>query len=398
MPRSRAVVLALTILVGCGSVGCGSRQAAGTSTVEAAVVVHIPCVREPCAAGAGEAAPATPALTGRAPITMLALGHEHSCALTNDGAVYCWGDNAHGQLGETGGSQSPIPSAVPSLPPMAAVWAGYDSVCGRTQDNAQLFCWGDTGLPRSGGGFASALPFRDVRYVALGYQKGCFLTGDAQLFCWGDYGRPHGPIWDGPQRVRVEGVVGVSLSFLRGCATTSRGRLSCWGQRPSHIGIESVRGSDLWTYAELRSVQAVAFAEGPQVLPLVLSEQNTLYQVEVGESYGHGAEHHLGRHSFPLADVVQIAAGADHSCARTSGGVVACWGLNSRGQVGDGTETQRRDEPRPLPMTGLQEVATGSSHTCARTEQQLFCWGSNEHGQLGVDIRHAANVPQEVPW
>ena len=392
MQRSHVAVVALAVLA-----GCGSRQEVGTST-EAQLVVHVPCVREPCNGGEQEEAPAELVLTGRPPISMLALGHEHSCALTQDGAVYCWGDNAHGQLGETGGDESAIPSAVPSLPPMAAVWAGYDSVCARTQDDAQLFCWGDTGLPRSGDGFATALPYRDVRYVSLGYRKGCLLTGDAQLFCWGDYGRPHGPIWDGPQRVRVDGVAGVSLGFIRGCATTSRGRLQCWGQHPPYIATERIRGTDFWTYGELREVRAVAFGEGPQALPLVLSEQGTTYQVEVGEAYGHSADHHLGRHAYPLADVVQIVAGANHNCARTSAGVVSCWGSNNRGQIGDGSDAERRDEPRTLSITGFEEVAAGSMHTCARTEDRLFCWGSNENGQLGVDVRHAANVPQEVPW
>ncbi|HJL18799.1 MAG TPA: hypothetical protein RMH99_24265, partial [Sandaracinaceae bacterium LLY-WYZ-13_1] len=73
-------------------------------------------------------------------------------------------------------------------------------------------------------------------------------------------------------------------------------------------------------------------------------------------------------------------------------------GFNSRGQVGDGSEARRRDEPRPLDLVGVREIAAGHDHSCARTEARLYCWGSNDRGQLGLENVHRANHPIEVAW
>jgi hypothetical protein len=47
------------------------------------------------------------------------------CALTDDGAVACWGDNEHWQLGvKTRGEARPTPESVPGLGPVRALTAG----------------------------------------------------------------------------------------------------------------------------------------------------------------------------------------------------------------------------------------------------------------------------------
>lgn len=83
----------------------------------------------------------------------------------------------------------------------------------------------------------------------------------------------------------------------------------------------------------------------------------------------------------------QVAAGTSHACARLSGGTVRCWGLNGNGQLGDGTTTQR---PVSVPVTGLTGVAlvvAGGAFTCALLNPGASgtakCWGLNTNGQLG---------------
>ena len=86
---------------------------------------------------------------------------------------------------------------------------------------------------------------------------------------------------------------------------------------------------------------------------------------------------------LPLTD---IAAGGFHGCGIDSLGEAWCWGWNNRGQLGSGTP---KDAPRAKPrlvVGGLRLTAItgGHDHTCAiDVAGDVWCWGSNEAGQLG---------------
>src|SRR5262249_12280133 len=82
-----------------------------------------------------------------------------------------------------------------------------------------------------------------------------------------------------------------------------------------------------------------------------------------------------------LTDAVELAAGGVHTCARRSTGAVICWGSNAYGQAGDGTVTTRRPAPVPVAdLTDVVELAAGGAHTCARRSTgAVACWGDNRH-------------------
>ena len=95
--------------------------------------------------------------------------------------------------------------------------------------------------------------------------------------------------------------------------------------------------------------------------------------------------------------VTAIAAGLFQSLALTSDGRVFAWGVNSRGQLGDGTTTSRTT-PRAVITTGalagktVIAIAAGNFHSLALTsDRQIFAWGNND-GALGdgtLTERHA---------
>jgi alpha-tubulin suppressor-like RCC1 family protein len=80
-----------------------------------------------------------------------------------------------------------------------------------------------------------------------------------------------------------------------------------------------------------------------------------------------------------------ISAGFDATCAVTTDFHAYCWGSNGRGELGDGTTT---DRIRPTAVAGglrFRTVATSFQHTCGLTypDSRIFCWGWNSDGQLG---------------
>src|SRR5689334_6315531 len=87
---------------------------------------------------------------------------------------------------------------------------------------------------------------------------------------------------------------------------------------------------------------------------------------------------------------VEITAGYAHTCARQYGGDLYCWGSNGLGQIGLG-ESDPLGQPTPTPcasgapcvtaptlvMGGVSQVTAGDAHTCAiNTSADAYCWGN----------------------
>jgi alpha-tubulin suppressor-like RCC1 family protein len=135
-----------------------------------------------------------------------------------------------------------------------------------------------------------------------------------------------------PPAVRVDSV---ALGGWHSCAITDAGRLLCWG---TNDRLQLGDGSE-W--------EPNLFRVTPSTVP--------------------GMESH----------VAEVAAGDEHTCARKHDGSVWCWGGNWLGQAGDATEFQL---PLPLRVQGIDDavrIAAGSIHTCAvRSDRSLWCWGA----------------------
>jgi alpha-tubulin suppressor-like RCC1 family protein len=91
-----------------------------------------------------------------------------------------------------------------------------------------------------------------------------------------------------------------------------------------------------------------------------------------------------------------VTPGTGHTCAQVGYGLY-CWGRNDNGELGDSTLTLRT-LPVPVPFTwpggaSVGAVALGDSHTCVTTSvAELYCWGSDSSGQLGIGSQNDRRV------
>lgn len=95
-----------------------------------------------------------------------------------------------------------------------------------------------------------------------------------------------------------------------------------------------------------------------------------------------------------------ISTGAEHTCALTHTGDVACWGANDDGQLGIGITSGTADTPQAVLKTDLAQpiaLGTGNSVSCALLASgQVRCWGSNGSGKLGIDDITVGESPQPL--
>src|SRR5690554_560603 len=93
-----------------------------------------------------------------------------------------------------------------------------------------------------------------------------------------------------------------------------------------------------------------------------------------------------------------VSAGAEHSCGIQVDGSLWCWGQQEYGRLGDGGSA-RLAVPSPVQVgsdTSWEEVSVGGEQSCGRQGDDLYCWGFNTNGQLGV-VAPESSVVQPSP-
>lgn len=202
-----------------------------------------------------------------------------SCAWTDAGALFCWGSNQAGQLGlGTTGDAMLTPHQVPGLPKVVSAGTSGGATCALTGEGA-VWCWGAGAAPtpsqmstlgtdnaqlhvadthrcvlKSGGGVwcwggpfgqqpkALALPFGPVVQLGLGQHTTCALLEGGAVHCWGK--NDAGQLGDGTQVDHMESASAVLVTDdavriwsgrASSCAWKKDGSVVCWGYLPMNI-------------------------------------------------------------------------------------------------------------------------------------------------------------------
>jgi len=310
------------------------------------------------------------ALSGKT-ITAIAGGTGTMCAVAS-GQAYCWGKGAAGKLGNGGTADSSVPVAVDTSGVLAgktvtAISVGYTNVCAVA--SGAVYCWGGQNNGGLGNNSAvdSSIPVavdtsgvlagKTVTAVGTSAGGSCAVANSA-AYCWGNYWRGEGSSSNGPLvpvAVSVSGVLaGQAVSKLAGGVGSSGtsntcalavGAVYCWGE-----GTSGALGNSLTTNS---------------AVPVAVTTSGVLS----GKT------------------ITKISGGQAFYCAIASGGGAYCWGDGGYGKLGNGGSGT---SSAPVAVTSgavagrtITDISAGSRVACAIADAQAYCVGYGSGGMLG---------------
>ena len=177
-------------------------------------------------------------------------GAQHTCALTSDGTAYCWGRNDRGQLGDATSFNRLVPVAVSGGLKFERIAAGGFNIghtCALT-NNGAAYCWGDNERGQLGIGTVDVLVSHPTPQLVAGGltftrlsaglgRHNCALTAAGIAYCWGE--NSYGALGDGSSVDRATPIpVSGGLAFAQvsaggfvghSCGFDANGAAYCWG-------------------------------------------------------------------------------------------------------------------------------------------------------------------------
>ena len=119
-------------------------------------------------------------------------GRDYTCAVARNARAFCWGNGSFGKLGNGSLAEYHVPTAVAGGLSFERVTTGAFHACGETTLNV-AYCWGSNGLGSVGDGTRTdrSIPTAvtgGLRFseVSAGGFHTCGRTPDAVAYCWGD--------------------------------------------------------------------------------------------------------------------------------------------------------------------------------------------------------------------
>jgi alpha-tubulin suppressor-like RCC1 family protein len=354
-------------------------------------------------------------------IKKIFVAQYHSCALSLDNLMFCWGYNGSGQLGTGNLTDSPVPvqvkiSGLPDNQAITDIGGTNNTTCAIV--TGKIYCWGANGAGQLGIGVSgnrstptlvststssspSPLPasYNATSLSTSGSraQLMCAIA-DTKAYCWGQ--NDVGSVGDG--------ATGSTNNRYAPTKVNDGGVLS--GKVVTTISLDGYIGGSEEPSTGFGHVCAVAGTSNGTVI------SNTAVYC-----WGENASGQLGNASItdssvPVAvrtngvlsgKIIQdVKVGLKHSCALASDGLasggVYCWGYNASGQVGDSSNTSKAIpyavtlETGNLTASNVISIGAGGNRGCAViTDGRTFCWGLNTTGQIGDGTQISRNKPTE---
>jgi alpha-tubulin suppressor-like RCC1 family protein len=323
------------------------------------------------------------------PVVSIAAGEQHTCAILQKGSIRCWGYGGDLALGNGNGKDYTVgddevpgemkDAIIYSNSPFVQLAAGDHHTCMLTQNGA-VKCWGDSpegalgyGYSTKTGGWLGNVPMGGAAHALVaGAEHTCAIVDSGAIRCWGEatslgYGGGDN-IGDDEQPSELgaislgDAVVQLAAGDRHTCALTAAGAVRCWG-----LGEDGALG-----YGSTQNIQNAAAAGivnlGGLAVQIAAGQSHTCALLLDGTArcwgegsagaLGYGNTDDVGDNESPavagaiqLSEVAtQLVAGGAFTCALLASGTVQCWGEGLDGRLGYGHPWTIGDDETPDTM------------------------------------------------
>ncbi|XP_058735596.1 ultraviolet-B receptor UVR8-like isoform X2 [Vicia villosa] len=354
-------------------------------------------------------------------VLLISAGASHTVALLSGNVVCSWGRGEDGQLGHGDTDDRLLPTKLSAFDgqDIVSVTCGADYTVARSDSSKNVYSWGWGDFGRLGHGDHSdlfiphpigALQGLKIKQIACGDCHCLAVTMESKVLSWGR--NQNGELGLGttedslvPQKVLAfEGIriKMVAAGAEHSVAITEDGDLYGWGWgRYGNLGLGDKND---------RLIPEKVNIVGVKIGMVSCGWRHTISVSSSGELYTHGwskygqlghgdfEDHLVPRKVQALSDkfISQVSGGWRHSMALTSSGQLFGWGWNKFGQIGIGNNfdccsPMLVNFPRAQKVV---QISCGWRHTVAVTNlANVYSWGRGTNGQLG----HGDTIDRNVP-
>ena len=304
----------------------------------------------------------------------ISIGANHNVILTTSGEIYVWGHNAYGQLGLGHEHEQNSPQKL-NLENIKKIHCSDDCTMALTT-SGEIYAWGSNSFGQLGLGNNQShqnLPqklinLEPIDKIFCGNSYTMALTKSFEVYAWGfNYygvlGLDHTQDQNSPQKIILPPVEKIICGLFHVIALTKNSEVYVWGSN---------------SYGQL-GLGHNEYVQMPQKLE--------------------------------CANIKEITCGDDYTVALTTNLDIYTWGSNMYGTLGSGNKSDRytdqmatyknccNDIPEKVNLNHIRNISCGGGHIVALTIfNEIYVWGYNEYGQLGLDNNINYNLPQKLKF
>ncbi len=336
-------------------------------------------------------------------------------AITENGDLYCWGYNGDGQVGNGTTENQLTPFKVLDNVKSIDSYGERNSLVTAITENGDLYCWGENEYGKAGNGtteyqYTPVKVLNNVKSVNEKSNTMTAITENGDLYCWGynEYGQAgNGATEEQLTPVKVlDNVKSVNKYYETMAAITENGDLYCWGYNNYGKAGNGTTENQLTPVKVLDNVKSIDSYGKSDSLITAITENGSLYCWGYNEygQVGNGKEGYNEEEDEPelqltpfkvLDNVKSVKEQNGITTAITENGDLYCWGSNLNGRIGNGTTERQLTPVKVLDNVKFIDIYD-STMTVITENGDLYCWGSNGYGQVGNGTTEDQLTPVKV--